>query len=195
MFYKKTFNRFGSKGFTLFELLIVILLVAVVGGISTVILVSSLRGSDRTNSINKVRTNGYYAITQMTKMIKYAKSFDGISNADWHSNPNAWVGNCDSTPDPKTYLKITSFDGGITFFTCVDANGLPDRGEISSNSASLIDPNSVKVESCSITCRRVSTNEPATITIDFALSNVSGSNLYEKQASIPFHTSVTMRNY
>ncbi|MBI2031002.1 MAG: prepilin-type N-terminal cleavage/methylation domain-containing protein [Candidatus Levybacteria bacterium] len=186
-----------QSGFTLFELLVVILLVAVVGGASTVILVSALRGSDRTNSINKIRANGNYAVTQMIKMIKYARSFDGVSNADYHSDPDAWQFECSPT---KRSLRITSFDGGTTTFDCKAATPSPvTDGEISSNSAaltsSLIDPSGIRVDSCSISCSRSGPNNPYIITIDFVLSAKSSSSFYEKQTSIPFHGSVATRNY
>lgn len=183
------------RGFTLFELLIVILLMATVGGISTVILVSALRGSDRVNTISEVRSNGNYAITQIAKMIRFAKDIEGVSAlASPPPNPSGWD-TCDNTGNPKKHIKISSFDNGTTIFSCMNEIDKPNNGEISSNSASLINLSKVKVKSCSIKCFRADNNEPPTVTIDFELYANSGSAFYEKQATIPFHASITVRNY
>src|SRR3990167_9297726 len=102
----------NEAGFTLFELLVVILLVAVVGGISTIILVSSLRGSDRTNSVNKTRASGNYAITQMTKMIKYARSFDGVSQ-----NGTDYATDCVSIAAVPAPLVVSAPSPHLGFFS------------------------------------------------------------------------------
>jgi len=172
---------------------VVILLVAVVGGASTVILVSALRGSDRANSVNKIRASGNYAITQIAKMIRYAKEFNGVGTDGVNFSTDAL--SCPSVnPPPFHYLKITSFDNGSTVFSCIDS-AQPVAGEISSNSANLVDTaDTFTVSSCRITCTREN-NGPFIINIDFKLNLKSDSFFYEKQASIPFHASVATRNY
>lgn len=185
------FEDKNKKGFTLFELLLVILIVATVGGISTIIMVSSLRGSDRTNTINRLRAGGNYAMTQMIKMIKYAQKFEGVAT---ESSPNEFKADCSDQGLTYNYLKIISFDGGSTVFACINSSNMSGSGEVSSNSAKLIDADSVQISSCKITCVRDNFGPP-TISIDFTLSAKSGSSFYEKQASIPFHGSVTIRNY
>ncbi len=104
-------------------------------------------------------------------------------------------------PLPKyNYVKITSFDGGVTTFSCLDSIAHPPNGQIASTSASasipLVDTNSsVTVNSCWFTCLQNSLSSPVTIGINATLSAQTTSSFFERQATIPFQTSVTMRNY
>ena len=59
--------------------LVVILIIFSVGILIVSILFSALRGANKTNTIDLVRRNGNSAITQMSKMIRYSQSFDGVS--------------------------------------------------------------------------------------------------------------------
>ena len=200
-----------QSGYTLIELLAVITIVVVVGVIVTGILISSLRGGSKSNVLDNVRQNGNDAITQMSKMIIYAQSFNGMSDGTVDSNGNrVYITNCTQiispspsssptpTPTPKEYhyIKITSFDGGITVFGCNGSNDIPSN-TIASNGASMIDTTletGVKVSSCSFTCSQDGYGFPPTIGINFTLSQNTTSSFAEKQAIIPFQTSVTIRN-
>ncbi len=203
----------ASRGFTLIEILIAMSVLLVVGSILISILISSLRGTNKVNSIDNVRRNGNYALEQMGKMIRYSQSFNGVSD-DPSLNPASFTKNCippvvaplTPTPAPSLYhyIKITGFDGGQTILSCVP-NGLPFP-EIASASASdvsskvhFIDPDqittTIDIVSCSITCTQSTVMSPPTVTIQFKLSNRTASGLSENKATIPFQTSVTVRNY
>lgn len=180
----------SERGFTLVELLAVSVVMVVVSVIVTATITSSLRGTTKTNTVNDVRQNGNYAISQVSKMIEYAKSFGGVSN----DNVN-FVSNCVNltppltpTPQPSqyNYIKITGFDNGQTIFSCAST--------IASNSASLIDTNLVSVDSCSFTCERARITDAPIIGINFSLSKKTTSSLFENNASVSFKTSVKMRN-
>lgn len=206
---KRIFNF--QLGYTLIELLAVITIVVVVGVIITGILISSLRGGNKSNVLDNVRQNGNSTITQMSKMIIYAQSFNGMSDGTVDSNGNrVYITNCTQiispspspssppTPTPKEYhyIKITSFDGGTTVFGCNGLNDIPPN-TIASNGASMIDTTletGVKVSSCSFTCSQDGYGFPPTIGINFTLSQNTTSSFAEKKAIIPFQTSVTIRN-
>src|SRR5471030_3143176 len=116
-------KNINNKGYTLIELLAVIIVMVTVGGIITSILVSALRGENKTNATTQVRQNGDSAISQMYKSIAYAKSFDGISTDNVNFDINCVPGNPPAptptpTPTAYKYIKITSFDGGQTTFAC-----------------------------------------------------------------------------
>src|ERR1035437_2671426 len=116
-------NQNFQRGYTLIELLAVISIVVVVGVIVAGILISSLRGGSKSNVLDNVRQNGDDAITQMSKMIIYAQSFNGIST-DNVTFTNNCIQTIPPSPSPSPspvqykYIKITAFDGGITVFGC-----------------------------------------------------------------------------
>lgn len=185
-----------QKGYTLVELLAVIVVLVVVGAITTSIIVSTLRGSNRSRAVNNVRQNGDFVLSQMSKMIAYSKVFDGIS-----TDGTNYVTDCTSqstsplTPTPiptqYSYLKISSFDGGSTVFFC---GGSPDT--IASNGASMVDNSSINVASCYFICTQTTLLTPPTIDIYLTLSEINSGSLFaENNVTIPFVTSVTPRNY
>ena len=190
--------RFNQQGYTLIELLTVMVVVVVVGVIIAGILVSSLRGGSKSNVLNNVRENGNYAIVQISKMITYAQAFNGVSDGTVDINGNLiYTTDCTQiippSPSPTParvsyqYLKITSFDGGQTVFSCGNST-------IASNGASLVDTSSVSVSACSFSCIQDNFGQLQTIGINFTLSQKTTSNLTEKNAAVPFQTSVRIRN-
>ncbi len=185
----------SQRGFTLVELLAVAVVMVVVSVIVTATITSSLRGTTKTNTVNDVRQNGNYAISQVSKMIEYAKSFGGISNDNVNFTPNCVNSTPPLTPTPTpsqyNYLKITGFDNGSTIFSCSQINNL---NTIASNGASLIDSNLVSLDSCSFTCSQDRITDSPTIGITFFLSKRTTSSLFENNASVSFTTSVKMRN-
>lgn len=183
----------NQKGYTLIELLAVMVVFVVIGGIVLAIIFSTLRATTKANTLAYLRQNGNYAISQMVKMVRDAEKFDGvkIDTSDTYSLL------CTPPPVSYHYLKIISFDGGSTEFVCLKANPnsptLPN-GKISSNSALLIDSDLISATDCYFTCSHTSASDSPIIGISFSLSQGSDSPFVEKKASIDFKTSVTMRN-
>ncbi len=160
------------KGFTLIELMVVMAVTIFVGGIIGSILFSSLRGTNKSNALTTVRQNGNFALIQMTKMIRDAKKLNSPCTI-------------------SDTINFSSFSGGDTVFICDLSN--PQGPTISSNGASLLDQNAVSVSSCAFTCTQNSESDYPTIGISFTLGTLT-SQAQEKTVSIPFQTSVTMRN-
>ena len=197
-------NIKNSQGYTLIELLAVMTIIVVVGVIVAGILVSSLRGGSKSNVLDNVRENGNFAITQISKMITYSQSFNGVS-----TDGSFYTTNCapavstspspsptpTATPTAYKYLKISSFDGGQTIFSCTTelVNGIQVL-RIASNSASLIDTSSVYLTSCSFTCTQTDIGHAPTISINLTLTQNNPNNLVEKGAVVTFQTSVNIRN-
>lgn len=190
-----TINIKYQKGYTLIELLAVMVVFVVIGGIVLAIIFSTLRATNKANTLAYLRQNGNYAISQMVKMIRDAEKFEGVKI----NSGDSYRLSC-QTQDYH-FLKITSFDGGTTEFTCLPINlpSLPN-GQISSTSALLalpallIDTSMISVTTCSFTCSHTSASDSPIIGISFSLSQGSDSPFVEKKASIDFETSVTMRN-
>lgn len=189
-----------QQGYTLVELLVVILVVIITGVIIANTLFYTLKAGDKEKAISNLKQDGNFAISQMVKSITYAKSFDGFADA-----AGTFFNDCipqsapTPTPNPNQIrqIKITSFDGGQTTFIC-NPGACTGSTSISSKSAALavaadLTSSSVCVSECNFTCAQSSSFSPVTIGIHFRLQQKSG-NFSENQASIIFDTTATMRN-
>lgn len=192
------FIVYESRGFTLIELLTVAVVLVIVSVLLTIVLTFVLRGNNKINTIGEVRQNGNYAILQISKMIGYAKNFDGVS-----MDGQTYIANCvqiiPSPPSPTpiplrySYVKVSNFDGQNTVFSCSQINNVET---IASNGASLIDTDSVSFDanSCWFTCSQKRITDVPTIGINFAIRKNTTSAFFEGNAFIPFQTSITVRN-
>ncbi len=174
----------SGEGFTLIEMLAVMVVFASIGTIIISTIFISLRGSKKSDSVTSVRQNGNFALSQMVKTIRYAKTLD---------NPYPCVLPPPPTPVPSYQsITVTGYDNSQTTFTCT--TGL--AGTISQNNQSLLDTSSsgVSVSSCSITCSQNSESTPPTVSISFTLSPRTGAGSADASTAIPFETSVTLRN-
>lgn len=168
-----------EKGFTLIEMLASIIVLIAVGTVLGATLFSTLRGATKTNSIEVVKQNGYFALVQMTKMLR---------NAERLEDPYPCL-------DP-TYLSITftSPDGGQTTFTC---DLLSTPATISSNGASLLDTTAVTLETCHFSCTQGLDTQIPSIGVSFSLKRATTTSFFEQTAGaspIPFETSLILRN-
>ena len=188
----------NSCGFTLIEPVVVMAVVIAIGGIGFSIIFSSLRATNKTNTLTSARQNGNYAISQMSKMIRYAKRFDGVSTDDvsYLSTCAVSVGVGTPTPVPAQYhyLKVTSFEDVETKFTCVDKVTSSPSGLISFTAGPLVDTDKIVVDTCYFTCSQTSSSDFPTIGISFSLSQKDLDSLVENKASVNFNTSIVMRN-
>jgi hypothetical protein len=161
----------------LVEMLLAVGLFVVVGVVVLSVFFVSLRGSKKSDLLVVVRQDGESVLSQMEHMIRFAKSLDSPSS-------------CVPSSVGLSSITVSSFDGGQTVLTCPSGSGA-----ISSNSASLVDTTSVVVSSCSFSCTQSSLSNAPIIGISFVLSQATTSNFVEGNVSIPFHTSIQMRNY
>ncbi|MEN9407160.1 MAG: hypothetical protein RLZZ455_376 [Candidatus Parcubacteria bacterium] len=166
------------------------------------IFVAGLRGTNRSSAEADVRQNGNLALTQMSRMIRNAKIFNGVS-VDGASNytTTCYVPSSDPTPTPQVYksVKVTSFDGGVSTLSC------PAVGEtvLTSTSATfatpfpLTDANRVIVapSSCYFTCTQESVTDAPAIGISFTVESLRGSGAIGQSVEQLFQTVVLPRNY
>lgn len=193
----------NEEGFTLIELLATMIVILAVGIIMGGILIGAIRSNNKASTLTTVKQNGTYAISQISKMIRYAKSFDGVTTDDTSPSPTyttdctvASVGALTPTPTPVAYkrVKITSFDEGVTTFACLPGGvGIPPK--IASNGAELIDTTGVTLNACNFGCLQASINAPPVISIDFNLSQSKSTVFAEQKSKLDFHTSVSFRNW
>ncbi len=162
-------------GFTLIEMVVVLFVFVSISGIIAAIFFVALRSTKKTDLILSVRENGNHAINQMSRMIRYAKDISAPAS-------------CTPAQTNLSQITIDSEDGGITTFACTGTS-------IASNTANLIDINTVAVAQCSFACSQVNINTPPIIDIMFTLKQKGAAQLYENQSTIPFNTSVSLRNF
>lgn len=197
--YFKSINR-ESRGFTLIELLVVIAILGFVGSIVAGVITLSLRGTNKTNTIENLRQSGNYTISQMSKTIEYAEVFEGLK-----TDSTDYVTSCpviEPTPTPTlsnySYIKIKPFNNTSIVYRCEELG--PNKYELTSNDISLIDTTSADsqttMSSCTFTCTVSGASDFPVIGIRFVLEPKTSSILVEKfTPPITFETSVTMRNY
>jgi len=176
------------------ELLAVIVVLVALGTMIGGIFFATLRGTNKSNAVTTVRQNGDTAILQISKAIRNAKSFNGVSTDGVEYTTNCTVSSAVPTPTPVPYkyVKISSFDGATTTYTCTEAT----PPSLASNSASLIDTTAVELVegSCSFTCTQSTLADTPTIGIYFTLKQLTTSTFPENQVQVPFQTSVSIRN-
>ena len=188
----------SGAGFTLVEILAVLGVLVTVGGIAGAIIFSSLRVSNKANNLEKIRQNGSFALSKMSRTILYAKSFNGVCFGDdcTHNN-DCTTPQVSPLPTPVKYssVKVTLFDESEITYSCSPA-GTPTTLISTQNSqdTDLIDVNTVSVVSCYFTCSQLFKTNSPTIGINLELAQEGDPQFAEKQASISFSTSVTMRN-
>jgi prepilin-type N-terminal cleavage/methylation domain-containing protein len=176
------------RGFTLIEMLVSMLIIVTIGGLLVSIFFVSLRSSTKVHNMNTIRSNGNYAITQLTKMIQFAQTFNGVSNdgINFISTCQTPGGSFDALTQYK-YVRITSFDSGVTTFSCTNAT-------IASNSASILDNNTVSTSACSFSCSQVDPLSPQTVGVSFIIRKKNVTSLIEDPTPLQFNTSITVRN-
>lgn len=173
-----------SAGFTLIELLAVMVVFIAVGSIIMSILVGVLRGNNKTNAMNLVRSNGEYAISQVSRAIRGAATL----------YPTFSCGSI-VTPTATSAMTLAFPGGSIATYSCMDSLG---NTTIASNGASLLETSAITVTSCQFTCGQSSSSDYPVIGIDFFLKAKGSSSFVEQQASasaVEFETSVVMRNF
>lgn len=165
------------RGFTLVELLVSVGLFTAITTVIISVLFISFRASKKSEVILSIKQSGSTAMSRIVNGIRFAKRLE---------DPVSCVGTV-----TQTYVKVTAFDDEQTTYACPGVI----TETISSNSAALIDVNSISVDPCSFTCSQVTTNDPPTINIQFTLSPLNTTSFAENVTSVPFQTSVTLRNY
>lgn len=184
-----------SAGFTLVELLASVIVLVAVGSVVAGIITSSLRGTNKTTTIENIRQNGNYALAQIAKNVEYAQIFNGVS-----TNGLDYVTSCPfslaPTPTPVTtsysYIKVTPLNSGPIVYSCTSSSPLT----ITANDTSLIDTNSIALTECVIACVQAKATDIPVIRIGFKLGTKNPTGLVESTTPpILFETSLTIRNY
>lgn len=175
-------SRQRRAGFTLIEILAASSVFMVIGTAVLSVLFVSLRASKKSDLLINLRQNGNSALTQMARQIRYANSLE---------DPISCL-----PPVNQSSITITSgTDSTETTFSCGAIPGTISSTDTLDNIPKpLVDTNSIAVKDCSFTCSQKKIDDPPTINLKFTMESKNVSGLTESNGSIPFQTSVTMRN-
>lgn len=165
----------GDKGFTLVELLVTMGIIIVVGSIVASILLIALRVSTKATVLSDVKQNGAYALSQISQTIRSATSLAMLP--------------CDNPSPAVQTIVVTQIDLTKTTFDC-------STDTITANGISLLDTATVQLvpSSCSLVCSQQTASDIPLIQIKFSLMGKKSGNFVEQTATIPFQTSVFLRN-
>ncbi|MFH1840957.1 MAG: type II secretion system protein [Candidatus Shapirobacteria bacterium] len=160
------------KGFTLIEMLVVVALIGLLVTTGSLVFITSLKASSKSQIMTVVKQDGNYALGVMERMIRNAYSVDNCLNA--HSPT----------------LTITNPDHNTTTFGFID-DGAAWR--LASGSAYLTGATvTVDTAKSYFNCTK---GPPDRVEIVFTLRQKTASLRPEEQAFLDFKTTVVLRNY
>ncbi len=170
-----------NSGFTLIEVLMVVLLLGLIVIVGGNLFFSVMKGASKTEVTKEVKQNGDYALGVIERTLRNAKEI--VQNSD---------GQICTSPMYKIKVKTTA--GVDTEFSCVVEDGV---AKITSTSGLLTGKNVSLGTACpgtlSFSCD--ATINPSKVTVSFTLSQQGADVRQEEKAQIPFQTTVTLRTY
>ncbi len=190
----KLVRKSAGAGFSLIELLVGMAITVTATTIILAIVMSAFRVSSKATTADLARQNGNYAMNRMIKMIQFADSYNGRSTSllSTAGESGYRVNDCDGSNN--TAISIT-YKNEEKILQCRGHNSLYliDPVDTTKNEQ-LIRTSSVAVSNCNISCLEVRPGASPVITIKFDLTIGESDAAIEKRSSIPFRTSVKMRN-
>jgi prepilin-type N-terminal cleavage/methylation domain-containing protein len=157
------------RGFSLFEMLIVIFIFGVLGALTTQIIMLSLKSSAKSESLVKVREDLNSTLAIMEREIRGASSV---------------------TCDPDTgVINYTNAQGHPGSFAC---SQLDDNYFVASASARVTGSN-VVITRCSFICNLSTSGGPPSVSIEMVAHNNNKSGV--EAANISVSTQIYLRNY
>lgn len=160
------------QGFTLVEMLVVVGLMILVGGMAVGLFFQTLKGASKVEILKEVKQNGDYALGVMERMIRNAQSV--LLNTDGQT--------CTSN---MSKLKIENPDGNTTEFSL-------SGSQIALNSGKLTGSN---VAAFGLTFNCNSAVTPPVVEISFTISQTGSPTRPEEKAQVSFKTTVSLRTY
>lgn len=170
-----------AYGFTLIEVIVVIGVFVILSTIILSILVTIIRGSKKSDSVVSVRQDGEHAMDQIVRVLRFAKSLDPATTCDGATQLNN--------------ITITAVDLSQNTFTCpaTSANPIKMNNTTNLTNSNISQVVVTPVNSCYFVCTQ-NTGRPPTIRINFNLSKVNSNGVLEGNTTIPFQSSVILRN-
>lgn len=163
-----------QKGFTLIEILIVLVLFAVISVVATQSIFLSIRGSGKSQAQISLREDLDYALAVIERNVRNSDSVSctGVTTVTYDATTNA------------------------RFFCNMAANVNPKRLEWDDGSGTLkeITPNNLNLTGCSFTCTTGNAGVPDSVTISLEAVATPSASL-EDAATVSVNTSILLRTY
>lgn len=159
------------SGVSFIEILVVIAIFAILGVLVARITLVTLRGSNRSDSLVRVRENMDFSLAVMERAIRNAAAVTPCPNPD------------------TTVLNYTDSEGVATSFSCVNVGA---TGYVASASARLT-TDEIKITSCSISCTQGAGAVPPSVTISMEASDARATGIEAAKASAT--TTIFLRTY
>jgi prepilin-type N-terminal cleavage/methylation domain-containing protein len=177
------FNVSGkTAGFTLVEVLVVILSFGILAVVGSSLFISILKGAAKAEIEKEIKQNGDYAINVMERMIRNAREISSCSSSS---------------------IRIKNPDGSNTTFSCLVNNS--QVASIASNSAFLTGRNVTLDSSGGTNCFSpnlspnltfsCTSDNPPKVSISFTLYQKGSTVRPEERAQAKFETTVSLRTY
>jgi prepilin-type N-terminal cleavage/methylation domain-containing protein len=160
-----------DSGMSLLEVLVVVAIFAILGILVTRAVILTLQGSQKSDSLVKVRENLDYSLSIIERQIRSANSITPCPNPD------------------STIINYLDQSGNASSFSCV-TNGTDSY--IASGSARLTS-NNVGITSCSIACTVSGGINPPLVTIDLTLKDAFASGV--QNTTVSSSTQIYLRSY
>lgn len=160
-----------KKGVSLIEILIVVAIFAVLGILISRVIITTLRGSSRSENLVKVRDNLDYALSVMERQLRNAESVSPCPNPD------------------TTRIDFRDSNGISTFFACTNVGA---SGYIASGSARLTN-DQVAITACSLVCTPATGRVPPAIDISLEARGVNQTGI--ERAIVTAATKIFLRTY
>jgi prepilin-type N-terminal cleavage/methylation domain-containing protein len=161
-----------NKGYTLIEMLVVIVIFATVALVASETLILTLRGTRKANAVSKVRQDVDYALGSMERQLRGAKL---ITSA--------------CTGAASSQISFTDQNGNNVTFSCINVNNSNLPASIASSSGTLTSSN-ITISACSFTCTPGNGSSPTQVTMNINAKDLAGQN-----APVSATTQVTLRSY
>ena len=174
-------------GFTLIEIMVVVILFAFIGVIGVNLFSSTLRGASKTAVINEIKQSGSHAISIFERMIRNADEV--VPLCDGSKANEVTIVNDDS--NQTTFKILPDASLGINRIASVSSflNGGIEQINLTSENITVFDPPNTSYFQC---IRQDGISDRINIVLTLQQRGVSLPN--EKKAAVKFQTSIGLRN-
>lgn len=160
------------SGISLIEIMIVIVVFTILGVLTTNAVFLTLRGTQKSQSIQKVRERMNYVVSIIQRQIRGAQRIIDCPNAD-----------------PFSRIDFINEDGFASSFSCLNPG---EDGYIASGSARLTSDD-ISITSCSFICEDGEFGGPAVISVSVTAEDAEESGILKGKAT--FNSNIILRNF